>query len=309
MSKEIQRTFIAGDDWLYFKIYGGPHTCDAILAETILPVSEALLAENIITKWFFIRYADPQPHLRVRFLLSDPSLTARVIAQLNPHLREWLRDDLIWKVQTDTYQREIERYGPDSIELAEEIFYHDSVMIATLVGLLGAQEGEHLRWLFGIRAIDSFLDAFDLDIAQKTGIMKILSEGFKQEFGNSKSLKIQLDTRYRYERKRIEEIMQPADAKHATPAVAQLHTLLVRKNEAIRPIAIQLRALFKTGKLQTDLNNLLHSLIHMLMNRLFRSNNRLNEMVCYDFLHRYYKSSTARQTKEKAIVVSAALQE
>ena len=36
------------------------------------------------------------------------------------------------------------------------------------------------------------------------------------------------------------------------------------------------------------------SYIHMEMNRLFASNNRLNEMVVYNFLTRYYKSEIAK---------------
>jgi len=34
---------------------------------------------------------------------------------------------------------------------------------------------------------------------------------------------------------------------------------------------------------------------HMMVNRLFKSKQRLHEMVLYDFLHRYYKSEIARQ--------------
>lgn len=36
------------------------------------------------------------------------------------------------------------------------------------------------------------------------------------------------------------------------------------------------------------------SLLHMMMNRLFVSKNRLSEMVVYNFLMRYYKSKIAR---------------
>ena len=36
------------------------------------------------------------------------------------------------------------------------------------------------------------------------------------------------------------------------------------------------------------------SYLHMEMNRLFTSNNRLNEMVVYNYLTRYYKSEIAK---------------
>jgi hypothetical protein len=43
MSNEIQRTFILGDRWLYYKIYTGPKTCDAVLTEIIKAVAEQLI--------------------------------------------------------------------------------------------------------------------------------------------------------------------------------------------------------------------------------------------------------------------------
>ena len=40
---------------------------------------------------------------------------------------------------------------------------------------------------------------------------------------------------------------------------------------------------------------LMGSYIHMLINRLFKSKQRLHEMVIYDFLFRYYKSEIAKK--------------
>lgn len=45
--------------------------------------------------------------------------------------------------------------------------------------------------------------------------------------------------------------------------------------------------------LEIDLNDFLSSHIHMTMNRIFCSKNREHEMICYDFLSRYYKSKIA----------------
>ncbi|MFK7749084.1 MAG: lantibiotic dehydratase C-terminal domain-containing protein, partial [Kordia sp.] len=47
--------------------------------------------------------------------------------------------------------------------------------------------------------------------------------------------------------------------------------------------------------LMMPINDLMGSYMHMLMNRLFKSKNRIHEMVCYDFLYRYYKSMIARK--------------
>ena len=47
-------------------------------------------------------------------------------------------------------------------------------------------------------------------------------------------------------------------------------------------------------QLAVSVDNLLISYIHMFMNRLFRSKQRLHEMVIYGFLFRYYRSQLAQ---------------
>jgi len=52
-----KRTFIIGDEWLYFKVYTGYKTADTLLTDTVFPLSQYLLKEKLIDHWFFIRYA------------------------------------------------------------------------------------------------------------------------------------------------------------------------------------------------------------------------------------------------------------
>jgi hypothetical protein len=56
---------------------------------------------------------------------------------------------------------------------------------------------------------------------------------------------------------------------------------------------------------EVDLNDLITSYIHMMMNRSFRSRQRIHELVLYDFLYRYYKSVIARPriTEEALLIV------
>ena len=46
-----------------------------------------------------------------------------------------LEQDVIWKIQTETYQREIERYGENTIENSETLFWHDSELILKYLDL------------------------------------------------------------------------------------------------------------------------------------------------------------------------------
>jgi len=53
----------------------------------------------------------------------------------------------------------------------------------------------------------------------------------------------------------------------------------------------------KEGALEMNINELFASYIHMFMNRLFKTKNRLHEMIAYDFLHRYYIATLSKQKK------------
>jgi thiopeptide-type bacteriocin biosynthesis protein len=125
----MKRDFCIGSEWLYYKICTGVKTADLILMEKLYPIILDLKEEKTIDKWFFIRYNDPDDHIRIRFNCKTPENISIVIAKMHLVLDELLEENLVWKVQIDTYQREIERYGERSIEDSETLFWHDSEMI------------------------------------------------------------------------------------------------------------------------------------------------------------------------------------
>ena len=62
----FSRRFPPGSEWLYAKLYTGIATADDVLLEVIAPLTQEALRRGAADKWFFIRYADPQWHLRLR---------------------------------------------------------------------------------------------------------------------------------------------------------------------------------------------------------------------------------------------------
>ena len=54
-----------------YKVVYRYKTADTLLEEAILPLSQYFQENNFILKWFFIRYTDPKPHLRIRFHLKN----------------------------------------------------------------------------------------------------------------------------------------------------------------------------------------------------------------------------------------------
>ncbi|WP_299534489.1 thiopeptide-type bacteriocin biosynthesis protein [Ulvibacterium sp.] len=295
--KKVQRNYILGDSWLYYKIYTGHKTSDVVLTEVIKPVVEKLKEKGVIDKWFFIRYADTRHHVRVRLHYSNTERVGEIINGLYPYLKQFMDQDLIWKIQLDTYQREIERYGEPTMELSEAFFHCDSKMIVDFLDLIEGEEGEMLRWLFSLRAMDSHLNDFGYLDYDKLRLLDRLKTGFGNEFGMSRPLKKQLDSKYREERKKIEEFMSfdATDQPDYAPILNVIHT----KEKEVQPLALQILECFDEGIMELRLDDLMASYLHMHMNRLFKSKNRVHELVCYDFLYRYYKSMIARNKYQK----------
>ena len=288
----IQRTYVTGDEWLYFKFYIGSKTSDLFLSTIIKPLTEELLQENIIDKWFFIRYADPKQHIRIRFHGNKENFYALVIAKLHEYNADFINMNLTWKVQTDTYQREIERYGANTIELAESLFYHDSCMIVNMLDMIEGDQGEVYRWLFGMSAIDTLLHDFQYDMIQKKELMNVLSEGFNREFNMNKEAKAIVGQKYRKERPLINEVM--GLDKDETNEMLPLIKLIDKRSEANKSIVKEIISLNYNKQLLVPLNDLMGSYIHMMCNRLFKSKQRMHELVIYTFLLKYYESEIAR---------------
>lgn len=285
---DLQRDFIVGGSWLYYKIYTGYKSSDKILVNIITPIVNDLKINNLIIKWFFIRYADPHHHIRLRIHIKDINKLNIVISSFRKEFLNLLDLNVIWKVQVDTYSREIERYGANTMEISEKIFYYDSKMIVDFISLISGEEGEKNRWLFSMAAIDSFLVGFGYDTNRKKILLNKLSNAFEKEFNLDKKNKNQISKKYRFYSHEINNFMSEFTIEKS------FKNLLNTKERKIYKYVQQILIIEKSGKLNLDIDTLMSSYIHMLMNRLFKSKNRLNEMVVYNFMLRYYKSVLAK---------------
>ena len=267
-----------GDEWLFFKIYCGVKTGDELLVKKILPLAHRLIREKIIVRWFFIRYSDPDYHLRVRFLMKTTDDIGYVVAKTKECLSTYLKTNEVYKVVIDTYQREIERYGAKYIELSEQVFHAGSECVATILKHL--KENSALRWRAAFLIVDALLSKLGLSLEKKKELIEKMSDSFLREFNfnihNSKSL----NDAYRIKRKSISDIVNGIDKEEDSLMKKHVNTYVKEVAGIIGDIPID------------KLN--LSSYLHMEMNRLFVNNNRLNEMVIYNYLTRYYKSEIAK---------------
>lgn len=290
------RKFITGSEWLYVKLYAGSRSAESILKEILLPLISNLLAEKIIDKWFFIRYADPEHHLRIRFHHADnKGFWKEVLERLYAALEQAAGKQMAYRIQTDTYEREIERYGTDTMLFSEDVFYYDSESVMQVINLLEDEEGENYRWLLALRGIDMLLHDFGYSPPAKTALLKLLQQNFFEEFGGGKPLLLQLNNKYRQEMRKVGSILDPFqdEVNGIEEAVAFFATRSHKTRKRLTGINIGNR------------DDLLCSYIHMFLNRMLLSNQRKQELVIYHFLARHYESAAAiAKEQEKAAVTN-----
>jgi lantibiotic biosynthesis protein len=293
---DVQQNFCIGSQWIYYKMYCGYKTADTILQSAIHPLVQTLLEENVIDSFFFIRYNDPNFHIRLRFHVTDNSKVGYVLNVVQEHIQSFLQQKLIWNIQNDTYKRELSRYGYKTIEQAENLFYHDSIAVLQFLELTEGDSREQLRWQWAIRAIDEWLNTFEYTIEQKFTLLEQIKNSFHNEFKADKFLKEQLSNTYRKHKVAIENIMDGNMSE--TNELFPLVKILNDKAVAIKPIMDQLKQMDKKQKLLPAINELMPSYIHMLVNRIVTSSPRQHELVIYDILFNYYRSAIAREKKK-----------
>lgn len=292
MENNVKASFLIGEEWLYYKIYTGFATTDSVLYNHFYTVVTGLLRDGLIDKWFFIRYADPEHHLRLRLHLTQLEHIGMVILAFRDTFRHLSDQHTIWKIQTETYERELSRYGEMVMEETETLFFYDSECIVKLLTVLELTDNDNERWMVGMAAIDSYLEVFGYDREARKNLVEHLRTGFFKEFQVNAATKKDLSTKYRNHKNEIDRFMK------SDPGSNDLKALLQERNRTILAAANTIREQLEPERL----NDVLGSHIHMTMNRLFDSNNRQCEMILYDLLCSYYTSVLAREKKAQLTV-------
>ena len=290
------RVLPPGSEWLYVKLYGGVTILDEILTTSLPALVRTAIASGSIDRWFFIRYADPHDHLRIRFHGASARISQELLPQVCETLNPLLASGKLWKIAFDTYEREIERYGGlEGLLAAEDIFFADSEAVLNMLGELAGDEGLDIRWRIGLMTIDQLLTDCDFDDQAKRSAVERWRDTFQREFKIDSLGKKQLSDKFRAERQKLESLFDDAPESSEVWLFAKqaLARRSVRVSEALR----KLRALAAENKLETDIVDLAASFSHMHVNRLMRSSQRAHELVLYDFLFQIYDGRIARKTR------------
>ncbi|WP_199565402.1 lantibiotic dehydratase [Spongiactinospora rosea] len=114
---------------LYLKLYGHPDRQTAILLRHLPHLTQRLHPSTGPLAWWFLRYHDPDAHLRIRMTVPPHALAAasHAITTWSDQLR---RRGLLGRLQWDTYYPETARFGGvAAMEAAEAYFAADSAAV------------------------------------------------------------------------------------------------------------------------------------------------------------------------------------
>lgn len=289
----VRRVFPPGDEWLFLKIYAAPVSGDRLLREVVAPLAALHREREPEAPWFFLRYSDPENHLRARFRASRE--TQRLLDDRAAELTQPLfRDGLAHRMSVDTYVREIERYGGGrGIELAEDWFRLDSEAALAVLRAVEETGDEGLRWRAALLGFDRLLGDFGLSVEERREVIEEARENFGREFSVGAPLRRRLAGRLRRELPGVLRLLSGEDSSADGPLSA-VDAAFRRRSCGTEPLARRLRERADAGELGRPLFAILRDFTHMHANRLLRTSARQHELVIHDFLSRAYRSLLAR---------------
>lgn len=282
----VPRSFEPGSDWLYLKLYVTSGTADSLLLDVLLPLLREF--RDQIQGWFFVRYNDTGPHLRLRFRLPQRD-TGNLLIAFREYLSRNGRSELIRDYQSDIYQREIERYTAALIEEVETFFVHGSdYVLACLEEEASGRPADrqllalHTAWHLARRFYPEEQDLFSF--------IRLRAEAMRQEYLHAPSLKRQFDARYREKKQditaQLEAGIHPEGAGEYR--IRSFHSLLQ-----------QTAVIAEKSSHWTEIRrqSLLGDLIHMQLNRIFGTLQRQQEALTFHCLSKYLLSGLKHQSR------------
>jgi lantibiotic biosynthesis protein len=292
------RRFAPGSEWLYAKLYCGTATADRVLCRAIFPLAQHALGSGLAAQWFFLRYADPDPHIRVRFRGDPGRLCAELLPALYDATASFIDRGSIWRIDLGTYEREVERYGGAAgIKLAEKLFWIDSEAVLAALSALRGDEGAQARWRLALFGADLLLDDFGLSTDEKLALVRGARDDFAREFRADAMFLKQLGAKYRLERATLLDLFNTNDDRDPARPLATGFAAFARRSERVRSVLPHLRAAEQRGELCRPVNHVAWDFVHMHLNRMLGSAQRAQELVIYDFLRRLYQTHRAETAR------------
>ncbi len=257
-----KRIKIPFDEWISIKIYGANDSEDSFISKDVLSLVDSLFENRIIDKFFFLRYSDSRRHIRIRFhgrssmLLKGYSIIQYWMKNL---LNRRVAEDFI----IDTYDRELERYGGEHvIDEIETLFFKSSLSVINLLNF--KKSNELSSYYLGVICTLYFTKKFDLTFDDTLTLFNVPNSKFREHFKKERE-------KYIF----IAESLMYGNAHLSNESESIINTLSVM-DCSIELVKKQLNNLNITKIKYIDI---VSSIIHMHLNRLFENNLQIEPIV------------------------------
>lgn len=277
---EKNRVKLPFDEWMFIKMYGKQSREEELIAFEMAEFC-GNLNSNYPIQYFFMRYQDPKPHIRLRFKGNSNTLFA-----ITPHVLAWIENlkqrDVISDFVISPYHREIERYGgPKLIDAAEQIFIADSKVVELIIRAIRLKQNTMDKEMIGMISVLKYLDQFGLDFESQLKLLEHNSSDsrYRREFNKNRDKYLSICNNNW-------EILRESAEGNA------LMNILEIRSEAVKSYVQQINK--QGNSLLATMDSIVNSVIHLHCNRLFGTDREFeNKVMVYTAytLHaqRYHK--------------------
>jgi len=274
-----------GGEWLYLKVYVPQAVMNRVLAEIIGPACRQLVQEERVRRWFFIRYADPAEHLRVRLLCADRAAWSTVFEYVREKLDRAVEFTSL-RLEIGTYEPETLRYGgPGALALTERVFHLDSELALDVIGTAAGDGIRNDDLVSNLTIVDGLLAALGFDLAGKERIAS-RAERVYVAAGAGAAARPMTAIVGRVHRE-VERKLRASFEGGAAPTAYQLWL------GAIAELAPEIRNALAAERVAV-FDEWVSDVLHMHCNRIFETRAREREFLAYALLARQYRGMRQR---------------
>jgi len=246
-----------GSDWLFVKTYVPRVFEDDLLTGPVAELCEQALTTGAADDWFFIRYADPDPHLRVRFHGHPERLTGELMPLVCAWAKAVLSDGLCSRLCFDTYDREIERFGGiQGMAAAEAIFGADSRAVIEMLRLARGGLLNMDTTSLAVLSIDDLLAGLG---ASEASLAWYREKGVPRPAAGDE---------YRRRKTMLRRLLGDPEHVLSQPGGDALCRIFASRKRALSKVGLQLDVLAAKDELSRPKSEILRACVHLHCNRL-----------------------------------------
>lgn len=270
-AQSATKCFLPGSEWLYLEIYCSPSRSNTLLTDIIHPLLNDL--ERVYQKWFFIRYNDPAPHIRLRINFRNKRSLARSLSKIHLYFHPLISDGIIKDLQIKTYFPELQRYGAAGISKVEDVFYKDSVSVMNCLMTRGDLSQAYCSALL---LMDRAFSLSHPDPEARLSLVTRAADMFAKEM--------------RWDISSFKRINQSYNQLKSCISAVSATSPGVSTDAVLASIGHLFSSLSDAGMRE----RLVVDLVHMHVNRLFEDNQRYHEATLYQYLMKFLKYPAIR---------------